>query len=123
MEEQSRAFPLGLDVLRDQVEGPSASLVRHSERGLALSAIAQVLFGLPGTALLWLAIASAMARDEARSRRQLQTASGALLALLVVGHGVEFRLDALRGAAAGINGAMLLTAMILLWLGRQDVDS
>ena len=91
---------------------------------LAFTAVAQVLFGIPATLLLWLGVVAAVAwavkvGDEARVKRQLQLVCGAVLVVLAAGHLIRYQSSALNGAAAGINAAVVLTAGFFLWSGLR----
>lgn len=60
---------------------------------------------------------AATVKDETHSKRVLQVAAGGGLLLLAAGHGLRFQMDAMAGAALGVNVAAVATAIILLWLG------
>ena len=83
---------------------------------LALSAAAQIVFGIASTAMFWLALLGTAAlalylRDQSNSRTALQRLTAALIALLLVGYTIRFGRDAVGPAALGINGILLLVAV------------
>lgn len=102
---------------RDRLNDLWAGFVWGTPAALGVTAIAEVLLGIPSTALFWLTLAAAMAwavrvQDETTSKRQLQAATAVVLVLLVAGYLVRFRADAWQAVPVTINAALLATAVM-----------
>jgi len=109
---------------RDRLNDLWSGFVWGAPAALGFTAIAQVLLGIPSTALFWLALAAAMAwavrvGDETLSKRQLQVLTAAVLGALAIGYLLRFQGDALQVLPAAINLAILATAGVFAWLGGR----
>ena len=84
---------------------------------LAVSALAQVVFGIPATALFWITLLlcgclSRLLDDDRRTRRQLLWYTAGAAFALVAGHMAKFGSHAVGGAALWVNVAWLTAAVI-----------
>jgi uncharacterized iron-regulated membrane protein len=109
---------------RDRLNDLWSGFVWGAPAALGASAIAQVLLGIPSTALFWLALAAAMTwavrfGDETVSKQRLQRLTAGVLAALVVGYLLRFRGDALQVLPLAINLVILAVAGLFAWLGRR----
>ncbi len=109
---------------RDYLDDLWAGLVWGAPAGLALTAVTEVLIGLPSTLLFWLALGASAAwalrrRDEVKSARELRAASALLLSVLLVGYLLKFGIAALSPAAFGVNGVLLAAALTMAALARK----
>lgn len=110
---------------RDRLNDLWCGFVWGAPAALGASAIAQVLFGIPSTALFWLALAAAMAwavrrADETASKHRLQRLTAWVLAALVVGYLLCFRGAALQVLPVTINLAILTVAGVFAWMGGRQ---
>jgi len=109
---------------RDFLNNVWVGFVWGAPPGLALSAIAQVLLGIPATAVLWLAIVVACAaaqwwNDELLAKRRLQIAGAVTIAALIVGYLIKFGAAAFIPVAIGVNASLLASAIVLLMMGYR----
>lgn len=114
---------------RDRLNDLWAGFVWGAPAALAVSAIAQIGFGIPPTLLFWLAIAGALGwairvGNENTSRWHLQIVTAGLLTLLVGIYGVRFQAHALVPLSLSVNAVVLAVGAVLLWMGlRGRADS
>jgi uncharacterized iron-regulated membrane protein len=109
---------------RDFLNNVWAGLVWGTVPALALSAVALVLLGIPGTPVFWIVVAIACAiaqrwNDETLAKRRLQIAGAAAIAALVVGYLVKFGGAAFTPIPIGVNASMLASAAVLLLMGMK----
>ena len=109
---------------RDFLNTAWAGLVWGTVPALALSAIALVLLGIPGTLVFWIVIAIACAvahrwKDETLAKRRLQIAGAVTIAALVVGYVVKFGSAAFTPIPIGVNASLLAAAAVLLMMGMK----
>lgn len=109
---------------RDYLANLWAGFVWGTVPGLALAAIAQIVFGVHGVAVFWITVLAAMAlsqvwNDETRAKQRLEIAGAAAITALVVGHCIRFGAAAFDGVAPWVNGSLLLAALILLGAGLR----
>jgi uncharacterized iron-regulated membrane protein len=93
---------------------------------LALTAVTTVVFGVPSTALFWVALASAIgwslfARQPEHARRVLCGITAALLGALVAGYTATFGIAGLTPAASWITGGVLGATAILATVAARPV--
>ncbi|MAT84534.1 MAG: hypothetical protein CMD39_09615 [Gammaproteobacteria bacterium] len=105
---------------RDRLNDLWAGFVWGAPPALGLTAIAQVLLGIPSTAVFWIALALAMAwavtiRDETAAGRRLQGLTAAILLLLVAGYALRFGADALGSVPLAVNAALAAAAVVFAW--------
>ncbi|MBI1181801.1 MAG: PepSY domain-containing protein [Alphaproteobacteria bacterium] len=110
---------------RDALDRIWAGLVWGTPAALAVSAVAQVVLGLPSTGLFWAIVVSAgtaAARlgDEARAKAWLQAATAAGLGALLAGYVVRYGADALDPAALGVNLAVAACGLAMAVLARRQ---
>jgi uncharacterized iron-regulated membrane protein len=106
---------------RDAINNLWIGFVWGTPAALALSAITQVLFGIPSVLVLWGALVAAMAltqylNNDARGRAWLQIASALLIGVLIIGYSVKFGEHAFNPVAAGVNIAFLFIAILLVMM-------
>jgi hypothetical protein len=112
---------------RDRLNDLWSGFVWGTPPALGLTAIAQVLLGIPSTPIFWVSLLAAMAwavrvQDETVSRGRLQTVTAGVLLLLVVGYLVRFQADALNAVPLGINAGILATAGVFAWVANRGRD-
>lgn len=110
---------------RDYLNNLWTGIVWGTPLAFALSAITQVVLGLPSVLLFWGVILASAAlaqwRDrDAQTRRWLQGATAAGLVILVLGHTLRFGGDSLEGIAPAINGVLLLVALVMGVLAKRQ---
>lgn len=103
---------------RDYLNNFWTGIVWGAPLALALTAVTQVLLGIPSTLLMWLIIVAAMALaqivdDDRRSKYYLLAATSATLLILVGGYSLKFGSAALTPLALTFNSTLLITALIL----------
>ncbi|MGE0625572.1 MAG: PepSY-associated TM helix domain-containing protein [Pseudomonadales bacterium] len=111
---------------RDHLNDLWSGFVWGAPPALGLTAIAQVLLGIPSTLVFWAALTAAMAwavrvRDENASRYQLQALTAGVLVLLVAGYAARFQMDALRVVPLGINAGILAAAAVFALAARRGL--
>ncbi|HEY5760422.1 MAG TPA: PepSY-associated TM helix domain-containing protein [Steroidobacter sp.] len=109
---------------RDFLNNVWAGFVWGTVPALALSAIALVLLGIPGTPVFWIVVAIACAiahrwNDETLAKRRLQMAGAVTIAALIVGYVVKFGAAAFTPVPIGVNASMLAGAAVLLMMGMK----
>lgn len=110
---------------RDWLNNAWSGFVWGAPPALALSAIADAVFRLPGGAVVfWCALAAAVALclwldDAAYGARVLKVLAAGLLALLVVTHALRFEQDAVTSGALGVNVAIAACALVFAWMARK----
>jgi len=112
---------------RDSLNSLWTGFVWGAPVALAASALAQVVLGIPGTAVFWVGmlIACAWSRmldDDRRARRHLLWAGALTMLALAAGHMLRFGADSLTGAAVWVNLCVVITALVfalaaLRWKG------
>lgn len=112
---------------RDRLNDLWAGFVWGAPPALALSAIAQVLAGVPATPVFWLALAATMVwalriQDETLSRRRLQATAAVALIALVAGYLLRFGGAALAALPVAVNSALLVTAGIFAWVASRGQE-
>jgi uncharacterized iron-regulated membrane protein len=112
---------------RDRLNDLWSGFVWGTPPALGLTAIAQVLLGIPSTAIFWVSLVASMAwavrvQDETVSKGRLQTVTAGVLLLLVVGYLVRFQADALNAVPLGINAGILATAGVFAWVANRGRD-
>ena len=85
---------------------------------LALTAVLEVLFDIPSTAVFWLAVAAAIAwslrvQHPARARRDFCAVAAGLLGVLLAGYLVKFDASRMPPVAWWINGGLLGIAIAM----------
>ena len=103
---------------RDYLNCLWAGLVWGPPTALALTAITQVIFGIPSKGIFWGVLISAIflclwLRDQRKGEQLLQGACALSLGALVAAHLLIFGADALRSAAGAMNLAILSTGAIM----------
>lgn len=91
---------------------------------LAVTAVTQIVFGLPSTGLFWMAILAAIMyclrlRDATLGAQRLQRATAIILGLLLVTYTVRFGEHALAPAALGVNVTLAAAALVFAWLAHR----
>jgi uncharacterized iron-regulated membrane protein len=109
---------------RDFVDDVWTGVVWGAPAALALTALTEVLFDVPSTALFWTALATSVCwalwrRDETRCARELRALSALLLGALLLGYGLEFGSAAASKAALGVNAVLAATALVMAALARE----
>lgn len=110
---------------RDRLNDLWVGFVWGAPAALGLTAIAEVLLGIPSTAVFWVGMLAAMTwtvrvADDAAGKRQLQAATAAILALLVAGYLLRFRSAALATVPIAINAAILAAAGLFAWAASRN---
>ncbi|MGD8175154.1 PepSY-associated TM helix domain-containing protein [Marinimicrobium sp. ARAG 43.8] len=111
---------------RDYLNNLWTGIVWGTPLAFVISAITQVVAGIPSVLIFWgVIIAStiyAQWRDQdAPTRRVLQYLTVGTLLVLVAGHALRFGDDAFTGAAPWINAGLIATAVaVLLWARRPS---
>lgn len=85
---------------------------------LALTAVTEVLFDIPSTAVFWLAFVAAIAwslrmQHPARARRDLCIVAAGLLGVLLTGYFMKFDTSRMTAVAWWINSGLLATAIAI----------
>lgn len=110
---------------RDRINDLWSGFVWGAPPALGLTAIAQVLLGIPSTPVFWVGLGLAMAwavrvQDETASKRQLQALTAGVLVALVAGYGLRFQADALKTVPVAVNGALLVAAGVFAWVANRS---
>lgn len=104
---------------RDVLNSLWTGFVWGTPLALAMSAITQVLFGLPSIAVFWgvllaSCVYSRVVDADRRARRTLLWLGAVAMLALVTGHGLRFGTAAAQGAALWVNLALLATAAVFV---------
>lgn len=88
---------------------------------ITITAIAQIAFQLHSPALFWLpllgfSVLTGFVRNEQKSKAIMLYANAAAIMALLVIHGLRFGDNALSGVSLGINIALLIGAIVMLWM-------
>lgn len=108
---------------RDWLNDAWSGCVWGAPAALALTAMTQIVFGLPSAALFWVALLAAVVfclwlREAARAAKLLQGATAVVLAVLLATYVLRFGRDAFGPAALGVNAAIAITAGVFAWIAR-----
>lgn len=110
---------------RDALNNLWTGFVWGAPAALALSAVTQVLIGVPSTPIFWGALAASLTLaqivdDDARARGLLQLLAAASMLMLVAGHAARFGASAFGPAAVGVNSALAAGAVVLAALAWRQ---
>lgn len=113
---------------RDWLNDAWSGCVWGAPAAFGLTAMTQIVFGLPSTGLFWAVILAAVMfclwlRDAARGAQMLQRSTAVVLGLLLVTYAVRFGEDALAPAALGVNGVLALVALVFAWMAHRPTPS
>lgn len=94
---------------------------------ITITAIAQIALQLHSPALFWLpllgfSILTAYLRNERKSKTLMLWANAVFMVALVVIHSLRFGESALTGVSLAINLALLIGAMLMLWMLPRDTS-
>lgn len=109
---------------RDWLNDAWSGCVWGAPLAFVLTALTQIVFGLPSTGLFWGAILAAVMfclwlRDTARGADLLKRTTAVALAVLLGAYLLRFGRDAFTPAALGVNAVLAVTAGIFAWLARR----
>ncbi|WP_416307789.1 PepSY-associated TM helix domain-containing protein [Neptunicella sp. SCSIO 80796] len=111
---------------RDFLNNAWTGIVWGTPLGLILSALVKLVTGFSPVAIFWTTVVFAIAfahwlNDDKRGARYLQKASAIALILLLLVYYIVFQQAGFNSAALMINSALLVTALILLWIAKPKV--
>lgn len=91
---------------------------------LGLTAITQIVLGLPSTGLFWATMLAAIIyclrlRNAARGAQRLQLATAIVLGLLLLAYAARFGEHALAPVALGVNATLAVAALGFAWLAHR----
>ena len=108
---------------RDWLNDAWSGCVWGAPLALGLTAMTQIVFGLPSAGLFWAVMLAAILfclwlRNAERGARLLQGMTAIAIAVLLATYALRFGSDALAPAALGVNVSLAVTACIFAWMAR-----